>query len=77
MGISGLVVKTAPGCASEVAKSLSEKERVEVCGVDDAKGAIVVVLDEDTLEKEVDKFNEVSQTAGVISATVAYHHFGE
>ena len=75
MNISGLIVTARPEDFDSVEKSLSEIEACEIYESFRDEGKFIIVVEEENTDKEVKKFKEMHNIPGVLSVTVAYHHF--
>ncbi|MDH3975375.1 MAG: chaperone NapD [Deltaproteobacteria bacterium] len=75
MNISGVIVFTKSGEVDAVASRLGEMEGVEVYEAFPREGKIIVLMEGENTQKEVKKFKEIHNVPGVLSVTMAYHHF--
>ncbi len=76
MVISGLLVNTLPEKLDQVKKELSGIRGVEINSVvDDYR--IVVVMEAESVEREIAVSNHIAGMDGVLSVNLAYHNFEE
>ena len=75
MNISGVVVTVKPEDIESVVSELDKMEGVEVYESFRKEGKIIVVIEEENTAKEVSKFKEIHDLPGVITVSMAYHHF--
>ncbi len=76
MNVSGIVIMTMPDKTEQVVESLKDFEGLEVHKVLE-DGRIVAVLERETTGEEVNAIRSMYDIDGVITATMAYHHFEE
>ncbi len=75
--ITGLVVRSKPTNAQEVADRLQQLKGVEVHAIGD-EGNLVVTIEELNGEKlAVETLNQINNVSGVISSSLIYHHSEE
>ncbi|MCW8886480.1 MAG: chaperone NapD [Motiliproteus sp.] len=75
--ITGLVVRSQPEKAQQVAEHLDALKGVEVHAIGD-EGNLVVTIEEIDGEKyAVDTLTQISNVPGVISSSLIYHHSEE
>ena len=77
MNLSGILVTTAPALVPEVAASLAALPFLEVTCTDPAAGRIVVVQEHESVADEMDGLRTIQRVAGVISADLVVHYFGD
>ena len=72
--IVGLIVHTNPAQQEEIELTLSQINGVEVCAAEGGK--IVLTIDEQTCDQLlVDTITHLNNIPGVLSTSIAYHHF--
>lgn len=76
MNISGLVIMTVPKKTKQVVEKLKDIEGLEIHRVLE-DGKIVAVLERESTGEEVNTVRNMYDIDGVITATMAYHHFEE
>jgi nitrate reductase NapAB chaperone NapD len=77
MNISGILVVAAPGQTHAVIAQLVELEGVEVDRAEPETGRIGVVQQAPDVGAEVAGFARIRAVAGVLSADLVCHYFGE
>lgn len=75
MNVSGVVVTASPENVESVEEVLNTMDGVEVCESFKKDGKIIVVMEDEDTGKEVKKFKEIHNVPGVITVSMAYHHF--
>ncbi len=73
MNISGILVQCRPERVESLAKEISESNKWEYHH-HDAKGRIIVVIEEEDAEKEINKLKELQTVKGVIAADMMYSY---
>ncbi len=76
MNVSGIVIMTMPDKTGQVVESLKDFSGLEVHKVL-KDGKIVAVLERESTGEEVSTIRRMYTIDGVITATMAYHHFEE
>ena len=75
MNISGIVVCTEPAKINTVAAKLSKICGIKPYGIFEEAGKIIAVMEVKNTHMEVKKFKAIHNITGVLSASMAYHHF--
>lgn len=74
MIVSGLLINTRPEKLEQIKKELSTINRLKIQNtIDDYK--LVVVIESETVEDGIAISREMVKMDGVISISLAYHHF--
>jgi nitrate reductase NapD len=76
MVVSGLLINTLPEKLEEVKKQLSTMTGVEINTIIDGY-KIVAVVESKTIEEEISISKQIAKMDGVLSISLAYHHFEE
>ena len=74
---SGLVVTCAPGAMDAVLAALKSSKTAEVHQTDPATGRIVVVIEDDSVHGEADKFQRLRTMVGVADVSLIVHRSDE
>ena len=74
---SGLVVTCAPGAMDAVLAALKSSKTAEVHQTDPATGRIVVVIEDDSVHGEADKFQRLRTMEGVADVSLIVHRSDE
>lgn len=75
MNYSSVVITLAAGAESRALKALSALEGLEVHHVDEASRRVVAVIEAETTGLEVDVFERIRRTEGVIDVSLHAHYF--
>ncbi len=75
--ITGLVVRTKPDNAHQVADRLELLKGVEVHAIGDEGNLVVTIEELDGEKLAVDTLNKINNVEGVISSSLIYHHSEE
>ncbi len=72
--ISGLVVRSQPENAHQVAEQLEQLKGVEVHAIGEEGNLVVTIEEVDGEKLAVDTITRISNVPGVISTSLIYHH---
>ncbi|MDO4936373.1 MAG: chaperone NapD [Sutterellaceae bacterium] len=73
MFYSGLLVTCAPENFESIKNELKVLPGVEIHQTDKATGRFVVVLEEETIEAETDRFAQIRKLEGVVDVSLVVH----
>jgi len=74
MVVTGLVVKTAPEKLQDVLEELEKINKVSITKIMD-ENKILTIIDNQKKGEESATSKEIAQIKGVMSISLAYHHF--
>ncbi len=74
MVVTGLVVKTVPEKLQEVLVAIENVKKVSITRIMD-ENKILAIIDTENSNEEADISKEIKTIDGVISVSLAYHHF--
>jgi len=74
MVVTGLVVKTVPEKLKEVLGEIENLKKVSTTKIMD-ENRILAIIDTENKDEEAVTSDEIKQINGVISISLAYHHF--
>ena len=73
MFYSGLLVTCAPENFDKVQAELNALDNVEIHQTDSATGRFVVVLEEETIDGETDRFAQIRKLENVVDVSLIVH----
>jgi len=71
--VSGVLVRTRPECLDSVRAQLESAPGIEVHAMT-PEGRLVTVVEKPSDHELADAFNDMQNTAGVLSASLVYHY---
>ncbi len=74
MVVTGIVVKSAPEKLKEVLVAIENVKKVSITRIMD-ENKILAIIDTENKDEEAVVSEEIKQIKGVISISLAYHHF--
>jgi nitrate reductase NapD len=77
MNISGILVVTTPGNATNVSEQLQALTGIDIHYVDAAKGRIVITQEAESIRAEVDGLKRIRALPHIILAEMSCHYFEE